>query len=401
MTRIVLAPDKFKGSLAAREVAAALAAGIRHTEPDSEIIVRPIADGGEGTLDAFVAGGFATVPIHVTDPWGKTRHETSFAVRGDTAVVELAATVGPGTGGDPISASTAGFGEAIRQALDIDCTRIVLAVGGSVSTDGGIGMAQSLGAVLRDRVGNALAGTEIDRAHRLDMTGFDTRVPHVEFILAADVTNPLLGAQGAASVFGPQKGASPDQVEALESRLQVWNRLVNGAVGTDNSCLPGSGAAGGTGFAALTFLGASFRRGIDVVRQMVKLDAAIAGASLVITGEGCLDSQSLRGKAPVGVAEAARKHRVPVVAIAGMVRLDHVESAQAGFDATYALTDVEPDPTWAMLHAADLLTMMGGYIAEDHLQRGTARKDRAPGAPRARGATAIINSTQGGNNDGP
>jgi glycerate 2-kinase len=364
--RIVLAPDKFKGSLAAGDVAAALATGIHRRRPDVAVICRPVADGGEGTLDAFTAAGFTEVLTYATGAWGPKRHGTRFVVRSGTAVVELAATVGTASGGSPLTASTAGVGEVIRHALDLGCARIVLAVGGSVSTDGGIGMAQALGAVLRDRCGNALQINEIDKAAALDLTAFDTRVSSTEFVLAADVTNPLLGSHGAAHVFGPQKGATPAQVDALEHRMHFWSRLVAATIGTDRSRLPAAGAAGGVGFSALTLLDANFRCGIDVVREMVQLDAAISGATLVVTGEGCLDSQSLCGKAPIGVAEAARAHRVPAVAVAGMVRLDTAAATRAGFVATYALTDLEPDPPKAISHAAGLLQMIGDRIAEVH-----------------------------------
>lgn len=367
MNHVVLAPDKFKGCLTANEVAVALANGIRRHRPDTVIVSRPVADGGEGTLNAFTAAGFEEVTGYASGPWGPARRRTRFAVRGDTAVIELAATVGAVRGGSPVIASTRGVGQVIKAALDLGCASIVLAVGGSLSTDGGIGMVQALGAVMRDAQGNALGINDIHDAVRLDLSALDARLADTDFILAADVTNPLLGPAGAAHAFGPQKHATPAQVQLLERRLGRWSELVSEVVGRDASSLPGAGSAGGTGFAAMTLLGARFRRGIDIVCESVGLDAAIADASLVITGEGCLDDQSLNGKAPIGVAEAARPYGVPTVAVAGIIRLDSTQTARAGYAATYALTELEPDAAMAIRHAAELLATIGERIAAVHL----------------------------------
>ena len=361
MNHVVLAPDKFKGCLTANEVAVALAKGIRRHLPDTVI---------EGTLNAFTAAGFEEMTGYASAPWGPDRRRTRFAVRGDTAVIELAATVGAVRGGSPVTASTRGVGQLIQAALDLGCARIVLAVGGSLSTDGGIGMVQALGAVLRDARGNARGVNDIHDAVRLDLNALDTRLAGTDFVLAADVTNPLLGPTGAAHLFGPQKHATPGQVQLLERRLGRWSELVGEVVGRDASALPGAGSAGGTGFAAMTLLGARFRRGIDVVCELVGLDAAIADAALVVTGEGCLDGQSLNGKAPIGVAEAAREYAVPTVAVAGIIRLDASQTSRAGYTAAYALTDLEPDAATSIRHAAELLATIGERIAAVHLDVG-------------------------------
>ncbi|MDX1893054.1 glycerate kinase [Mycolicibacterium sp. 050158] len=370
MTTLVLAPDKFKGSLTAPEVVDALTAGIRLRRPDVTVVARPVADGGEGTLDAFLAAGFVAVPAMAAGPWDTRRHTTRIAVRGSTAVVEMAASIGGAPRRDnPLTATTLGVGHLVRHALDMGCTDIILALGGSVSTDGGAGMLQTLGAVLQTHRGRPLplAYNAIANAASLDLTDLDPRLSRTAFTLAADVTNPLLGASGAAAVFSPQKGATPAQVVLLENRLRRWGELVNAATNTDMTSAPGAGSAGGTGFGAMAVLGARFRRGVDVVRDVVQLDDAVAGATLVVTGEGCLDTQSLHGKAPMGVAECARAQRVPVIAVAGTVRLDRRQARAAGFSATYALTDVEPNRAAAMSRAADLVTMIGDRIAERHL----------------------------------
>lgn len=378
MSAVVIAPDKFKGSLSAADAARAIALGLGRHVPDEMISRLPVADGGEGTIDACSAGGFAVVPTRASGPWGGPPRPSRFAMRGRTAVIELAATVGPATGGDPLTASTRGVGEVIRHALDLGCDEVVLAVGGSVSTDGGVGMLQSLGLVLRDGESRELTGgiADMDRVETIDVSGMDRRLPRCRVTLAADVTNPLLGPNGAAAVFGPQKGATPAQVALLEERLHRWSRLVTQRSEVDCSSLPGAGAAGGTGFAALALLGARPRPGIDVVCSIIGLDAAIAGASLIITGEGRLDTQSLNGKAPVGIARKARVHAIPAVAVAGSVLLDRRQSEAAGFTATYALTDSEPDPMRAMRRCAELLTDVGARIGTavvSHRFPGTGR----------------------------
>jgi glycerate kinase len=376
MTVVVLAPDKFKGSLTATEVVGALAAGIRRRRRDITIIERPVADGGEGTLDAFVAAGFTVITATAAGPWDTRRSASRFAVRNQAAVVELATAVGGRPRRDnPLNANTFGFGQLVTQAMDLGCTEIILALGGSVSTDGGAGMLRALGAVLHSDRGRPLPVgiNAIGDAAYLDLTGMDPRLSRTTFTLAADVTNPLLGPNGAAMVFGPQKGATHAQVVILENRLRRWSELVNAATGTDMTPTPGAGSAGGTGFGAMALLGASFRRGIDVVRDTIHLDEAIAGATLVVTGEGCLDTQSLNGKAPLGVADSARAQGVPIVAVAGTVRLDRRQTDHAGFSATYALTDVEPDSATAMSRAADLVTVIGDRIAERHLDPHLAR----------------------------
>jgi glycerate kinase len=391
--RIVVAPDKFKGSLAAAEVAAAVAAGLRSVANDAEVVTVPVADGGEGTVDAAVAAGFGRVPVTATGPDGDPVR-ASYARRGEVAVVELAGVCGLArlTGPPaPLTASSFGAGEVLRAALDAGARRIIVGVGGSASTDGGAGLLQALGVrVLGARVlgpsgeppgreppgreagGRMLAGgADLDAVAGLDLTGLHPALRaasrRVKLTLAADVINPLTGPDGAAQVYGPQKGADAAEVARLDAGLRRWAAVVAAAVGRDWSQAPGAGAAGGVGFAALAVLGARLRPGIDVVLELTGFASRLAGADLVITGEGSLDAQSLAGKAPVGVARAAARHGVPVVAVAGRNTLTADELAAAGIAAVYALTDLEPDLERCHAGAAGLLRRIGQMIARDRL----------------------------------
>jgi len=327
---VLIAPDKFKGSLTAPRVAEAVGRGLREVVPDVAVRLLPVADGGDGTVDAAVAAGFVKVGRWVTGPVGRPV-PASFAVRGTTAVVEVASAAGltlldrPA----PLAATSHGVGELLKAALDVGCTTIVLGLGGSACTDGGAGMLEALG-------GTSFGGVDV--------------------VLACDVDNPLLGPTGAAAVYGPQKGASPEEVEILEARLAAFASRV----GPEHAERPGAGAAGGIGFAALAVLGARFRPGIEVVLELAGFAEAVADASLVITGEGSLDAQTRHGKAPFGVVRASGD--VPVVAVAGQCS---VVPGDLGLKAVYALLDVEPDVTRCMARAESLLTELGGRIARD------------------------------------
>ena len=347
--KVVVAPDKFKGCLPAAEVAAAVARGVRSARPEAETVLVPVADGGDGTVAAALSAGWAEVVVDAVGPTGEPVR-AAYARQDHRAVVELAEVVGldrlPGGQLDPLGASTFGLGQVIKDAVEPGATEVVLGLGGSASTDGGAGMMQALGA-------------QLDAPRPL--------LDNVTVIVATDVDSPLLGPQGAAVVFGPQKGATPAQVEILERRLTDWARLVTAAVGRDWSATPGAGAAGGTGFAAFALLGATVRPGIEVVLDLVGFVDRLAGADLVITGEGSLDRQSLAGKAPVGVARAAAAYGVPVVAVAGRRRLDDRDLEQAGIAAAYPLSDLEPDPAQSIARAAELLEVTGARIAEQWL----------------------------------
>ncbi|WP_308164765.1 glycerate kinase [Nonomuraea sediminis] len=375
---VLVAPDKFKGSLTAAEVAARVSAGLG--VPTVEL---PVADGGDGTVDAVVACGFDRVTLEVAGPTGEPV-QASYGRRDDTAVVELSEASGlrrlPG-GHEPLTATSYGTGELVRHAVTHGAKRIVLGLGGSASTDGGAGMAQALGARLLDASGQELGhgGGELSRLERIDISAF-IDLSGVDVVVASDVDNPLLGPHGAAAVYGPQKGATADDVKLLESALSRLAAVATrthglvGAVEHDDvvrpmgvAGAPGAGAAGGVGFAALAFLRAEIRPGIEYLLDLLGFGEHVKGARLVITGEGSLDEQSLRGKAPVGVAQAAAAHGVPVVAVCGRRTLSDDDLRAAGIEAAYALTDLEPDPERCMAEAGPLLERLAARIAADRL----------------------------------
>ncbi|MFY1670122.1 glycerate kinase [Plantactinospora sp. WMMB334] len=435
MGHVLLAPDKFKGSLTAAEVVRHLAAGLRRAAPGIEVRGFPVADGGEGTLDAAVSAGFRRMPVTVAGPTGAPVR-TAFAHADGVAVVELADACGlrrlPEGRPDPLHASSRGAGEVIRAALEHGCPEVVLGLGGSASTDGGAGLVGALGVRLLDDRGVELpaGGAALRHLHRLDLTGLHPAVRRTRFVVAGDVDNPLLGPAGAAAVYGPQKGATGEEVAVLEAGLHRWADLAEPAVreagllrpataagppavaeppGPDAVAeppgpaavaeppgpaavaglpgpaavaglpgpaavagpvrdRPGAGAAGGVGFAALGFLGARFRPGIAYLLDLLGFVQAVAGADLVITGEGSLDAQSLRGKAPVGVAGAAARAGVPVVAVVGQLGVGPDGLHEAGIRAVYPLTDLEPDPAACLDRAAELVAATAARVAADWLE---------------------------------
>ncbi|GAA2808714.1 glycerate kinase [Saccharopolyspora taberi] len=366
---VLIAPDKFKGSLTAPGVAEAVADGLRRVDPGLPVRMAPVADGGDGTVQAALASGYRRVPVRVGGPVGEPV-DAEIAVDGDTAVVELAAASGLAlldpAALAPLTATSAGTGELIRAALDEGARTIVLGVGGSACTDGGAGMLTALGARLLAADGTELApgGGALADLDLVDFAGLDPRVTEAEIILASDVDNPLLGPKGAAHVYGPQKGADPEQVELLDAALARWARAVSSGDVADR---PGAGAAGGVGYAAMAVLGARRRAGTDVVLDLVGFDRLLQGARLVITGEGSLDEQTLHGKAPAGVASRAVAAGVPVVAVAGRCQLSPDRLRAAGFAAAYALADIEPDIERSMREGAALLGDLGERVAAEWL----------------------------------
>jgi glycerate kinase len=350
-------------------VADRLAEGLAAARDDVQPLRCPVADGGEGTLDAALGAGFRRRPVRATGPLGRPV-ESGIAIRDGVAVVEMAdacglARVGEGRQ-DPLGASSRGVGDLIRAALDQGCHKIVLAVGGSASTDGGAGMLQALGARLLDADGIAVSpgGVGLTQLSRVDLSGLDRRLPQTKIVLASDVDNPLLGPDGAAAVYGPQKGASESDVRLLERALTRWAELVD----LEGAELPAAGAAGGVGFAAMAVLGARMRPGIEVVLDLIGLRDVVEGADLVVTGEGKLDQQTLRGKAVAGVASVARAFGVPVVAVCGSVDLPAGEVARLGLRRAYALSELEPDPTRCVSEAAGLVQQVGRRIGAEYLR---------------------------------
>jgi glycerate kinase len=368
--RVVLAPDKFKGSLTAADVVDALAAGMREVLSELETIKLPVADGGDGTVAAALSAGYDKITVDAVGPTGEPVR-APYALDGDRAVVELAAVVGlsmlPGGQLDPLGSSTYGLGVVIADAIRRGATTIVLGLGGSASTDGGAGMVQALGARLLDADDHdlELGGAALADLAQVDLAPLRARLGTVKIVVASDVDNPLLGPNGAAAVFGPQKGAEPQDVQALDGALRHWSELVSQATGRDDTERPGAGAAGGAGYAALAVLDAEIRPGIELILDLIGFQDKVVGADLVVTGEGSLDEQSLAGKAPIGVAHAAAKAGVPVVAVAGRLQLSQQRLQQAGISAAYALSDLEPDPARSITNAASLLRRLGAHIARD------------------------------------
>ncbi|MFW6691243.1 glycerate kinase [Streptomyces sp. MAR4 CNX-425] len=375
MTRVLIAADKFKGSLTAEQVARRVAAGLHRVAPDLAVEALPVADGGDGTVAAALAAGFARREARVTGPLGEPV-TAAYALRDGTAVVEMAEASGlqllpPGRFA-PRTATTYGSGELLRAALDAGARTVVFGVGGSATTDGGAGMLTALGADLRDAAGEPVGpgGGPLADLARADLSGVDPRFADVELILASDVDNPLTGPTGAPAVYGPQKGASAADVEALDAALAHYVRVLEQAVGPRAARLarqPGAGAAGGIGYGALLGLGAVFRPGIEVLLDVLGFAAALARADLVITGEGSLDRQTLHGKAPAGVAAAARAAGKPVVAVCGGLSIDEAALRGAGIERAYALAALEPDVERSMANAGALLESVAESLARDFL----------------------------------
>ncbi len=374
---VVVCLDKFRGSLTAVDACAALARGLERGRPGTTVRQLPVADGGEGTVAAVLSAGAAAVTRRVTGPDGAPV-DAVLAVHDERAVIELAQASGLALLGDeprPLTASTAGTGELIRAALDLGCRSIVLGVGGSASTDGGAGMLAALGARLLAAAGRDLppGGAALREIDRVELSGLDPRLAGCRIVLAGDVDNPLLGPAGAAAVFGPQKGAGPDDVVVLEAGLTRWARAVARATGHDHAADPGAGAAGGAGFAALAVLGARRRPGIDVVLDELGADRVLARARLVIVGEGRLDGSSLRGKAPVGVARRTPPG-VPVVAVSGECTVPEATLRAAGLlPGPTLIEEAGGDRARAMAEAPVLLERIGERLARDLPSAGPPR----------------------------
>lgn len=382
--RIVVAPDKFKGSVTAQEAAENIAMGIRDVIPDAQVILAPVADGGEGTVDAAVSAGYGLEEATVTGPVGEPV-VAQWARNGTHAVVEMSLASGLAAlpvdkQGEPIlaatTASSQGTGELIARALDAGCTHIILGVGGSANTDGGAGMLVGLGARLLDAAGKDLpgGGGALTRLGTVDLSGLHPGVAEANFLLAADVDNPLTGERGAAAVFGPQKGASRQDVKDLDAALGRWRDQLAQVIGEkalEVADSPGAGAAGGVGYAAVAVLNATRRSGVDVVLELVDLHSSVQGSDLLITGEGSLDEQSLGGKTPVGVLSVGKEEKVPVVAVCGRTTLEHSELIDIGFRDVYALSDRAPDAKTSMREAPRLLQEVGRDIAQKLTSSGS------------------------------
>ncbi|ABU78019.1 glycerate kinase [Cronobacter sakazakii] len=347
LKKIVIAPDSFKESLSAMDVAKAIEAGFREIYPQAHYVCVPMADGGEGTVEAMVAAtGGQIITTPVTAPLGNNV-DGFFGLLGDgeTAVVEMAAASGlhlvPTAQRDPRITTSYGTGELILAALERGVKAIIIGIGGSATNDGGAGMMQALGARFLDGEGRELApgGAALTRLERLDLSALDPRLAQVSVTAACDVDNPLCGEKGASAVFGPQKGATPAMVTELDAALRRFGEQLEAATGKAIISAPGAGAAGGMGAALLGMLNAELRPGIEIVIESLGLAQAVRDADLVITGEGRLDSQSIHGKTPVGVARVAKQFQRPVVAIAGSLTPDYQIVHEHGIDAAFSVID--------------------------------------------------------------
>lgn len=325
--KVVIAPDSFKGSLNAIDVASSINQGVKKAYPNAETTLVPVADGGEGTMSTLVAAtNGITKKTTVIGPLGENL-EAEYGVLGDhkTCVIEMATASGldlvPKEKLSPLRATTYGTGQLIKDALDNGYRSFILAVGGSATNDGGMGMLQALGLKVLDRDGNEIGfgGGELGKVHSIDLQTLDRRIPDCSFLIASDVQNPFIGPNGASHVFGPQKGAKPNEVKILDDNLSHWADEIEKATGIHLHNLPGAGAAGGIGGAFLAFFPAKMRPGIEVVLEYCQLDKALENADVVITGEGKVDFQTASGKTPLGVAKAAMKKNVPTIIVAGSV----------------------------------------------------------------------------------
>ena len=327
MMKIVVAPDSFKGSLTAVEVSDAIEQGIREIFPESEIIKIPMADGGDGTVQCLVnATGGKILREKVTGPLGD-EVLASYGILGDkkTAVIEMAEASGltlvPENKRNPLITTTYGTGQLIKAALDQGCKKMIIGIGGSATNDAGAGMVQALGAKLLDKDGEEIGfgGGELKEVFRIDTIYLDNRLSETKVLIASDVNNPLCGPKGAARVYGPQKGATPEMIKKLDESLAYFAEIIKRDLNKDIKDIPGAGAAGGLGASFMAFLNAELRPGIEIIIEIVKLEQAIKNADLVVTGEGKIDSQTIYGKAPIGVAKIAKKYNVPVIAVAAII----------------------------------------------------------------------------------
>ena len=368
--RILIAPDSFKNALSALEVAGNLRAGLEKAMPEAEFELLPMADGGEGTVEAIIdATGGKLMTRTVNDPLMRPV-EASFGITGDgtTAVIEMASVSGiqviRADERNPWITTTYGTGELILSALDEGCRKFVIGIGGSATNDCGAGAASALGVKFMDSEGNAVeqGGGYLDKVRNIDMSGLDPRIAECRIMVACDVSNPLTGPTGASRVYGPQKGADPEMVEKLDSNLRNMAAVIRDQLGIDVDSIPGAGAAGGLGAGMIAFLGGELVAGVTAIADVTGLDEAIEKADLVITGEGKIDSQTRWGKTPFGVAAFAKKHGKPVVAVAGTVGEGAHELFDHGIDTIFPILDAPMDLEEAIRKTPEFLEDTGERI---------------------------------------
>ena len=327
MKKIVIAPDSFKGSMSAKEVADAVERGIKGVLSGVEVVKIPMADGGEGTVETLVDATMGKiVKLNVLDPLGNDA-EAYFGILGDgrTAVIEMALASGltmvPSDKRNPLITTTYGTGQLIKAALDHGCQELIIGIGGSATNDGGVGMAQALGGSFLDQEGQEIGfgGGSLSALKEIKISQLDQRIKRCTFKVACDVDNPLCGPKGASHVFGPQKGADSQMIKILDGNLAHLAEIIQRNIGIDVKNEPGAGAAGGLGAGLMAFCNARLQKGIELVIEATKLEEKVKGADLVITGEGQIDFQTVHGKTPYGVAQIAKKYKIPVVALVGSI----------------------------------------------------------------------------------
>lgn len=375
--KIIIAPDSYKGSLSAMEVALAIRKGIAKADPAIESVIVPMADGGEGTVQSMVdATNGRIINVSVNDPLSRIIN-SFYGILGDgsTAVIEMAAASGlpllSVRERNPLKTSTFGTGELIKDALDKGCRKIIIGLGGSATNDGGIGMAVALGTRLLDPEGKEIGpgGGALSRLYKIDINSLDKRLNDCSIVAACDVDNPLCGEKGAAAVYGPQKGATPEMIEILDNNLRKFADIVKTQLGKDILNTPGSGAAGGLGAGVQVFLGAKLERGINIVTKITNLSDKVKGSDLVITGEGMIDFQTAFGKTPFGVAMVAKQYNIPVIAIAGSLGKNYQDLYNKGFDAIFSIADKPMTLEYAMQNASVLIESVTENIIRTFIKK--------------------------------
>ncbi|CRG50849.1 MULTISPECIES: glycerate kinase [Yersinia pseudotuberculosis complex] len=369
--KIIIAPDSFKESLTAMQVAEAIEQGFSEIFPQAEYIKLPMADGGEGTVESMVAAtGGERVNVEVTGPLGAPVNAFyGWMGDGETAVIEMAAASGlhlvAPEQRNPLITTSYGTGELILAALNHGARKIILGIGGSATNDGGAGMMQALGVQLSDQQGKALTvgGAALAQLVDIDLSQLDDRLAQTDILVACDVDNPLCGAKGASAVFGPQKGATPERVQQLDAALQHYGEKIEHVTGKSVINVAGAGAAGGMGAALFGLLNARLQPGIEIVTEALKLAAAVQDADLVITGEGRIDSQTIYGKTPVGVARVAKRFDIPVIAIAGSMAPDYEVVHQHGLDAVFSVLNHIQTLPEALEEASDNIRITARNVA--------------------------------------
>ncbi len=361
--KVIIAPDSFKGSASAIEVAKNIQEGVLSVDNTAETIIMPVADGGEGTIEAIAS--CVKTDIHEVTVCGPMGEETKafFATvdGGKTAIVEMAQASGlpmvPQEQRNPLVATTYGTGELMKAALDFGCEKMIIGIGGSATNDGGAGALMALGAVFKDAEGNELrlGGGALSELAEIDLNEFDKRIFDIDMVVACDVTNPLTGSNGASAVYGPQKGATPEMVKELDAALMNFAQVSKKQLDKDFASCPGAGAAGGLGFALLAFCKAKFAAGIDIVLDVCGFEKELQDADLVITGEGRIDGQSVQGKVLYGIGMRAKEKNVPVIAIGGGVREDSEALLDCGISAMFSIANGPMTLEYAMQNGTMLI----------------------------------------------